>query len=371
MEFERRPARPRCRISPGTVTAAQLPGFILSSNITSNGVISNATLANGAIDGNGRLHRHHDDQRRHRRAADHHRHAEYRLHHAARQRCRQQRHPQRRQHLYRRHVDPRRQSRSSPATASLGAAVPTGATIDPNNVKASVQAANGIIFNSLDEGNGTLTLGTANRKRHDDLHDRPADRRRRRNRHHQPQRQHHHADRPARVARRSDGVGVGNATGLSDLTIDDNSNNKGVLILSTASPDFFGNLIIGNSQRPDRARHERCGARQHHGPGGIDRPGRIERRYAAGRRFVRGARTKHVPRQRQQLRRQRLHHQLGDSDRRSAHAGNPQQQYDDGRRGHFQQPHDRWHGDAATGGRRGRRDGDADQRHRPRSGRER
>ena len=44
--------------------------------------------------------------------------------------------------------------------ASLGAAVPTGATINPNNVLASVQAANGIIFNSLTEGNGTLTLGT-------------------------------------------------------------------------------------------------------------------------------------------------------------------------------------------------------------------
>jgi fibronectin-binding autotransporter adhesin len=44
--------------------------------------------------------------------------------------------------------------------SSLGAAVPAGATVDPNNVKASVQAANGIIFNSLTEGNGTLTLGT-------------------------------------------------------------------------------------------------------------------------------------------------------------------------------------------------------------------
>ena len=48
----------------------------------------------------------------------------------------------------------------------------------------------------------------------------------------------------------TDGVGIGNAAGISDLTIDDNSANKGVLILSTASPDFFGNLIIGNTNAP-------------------------------------------------------------------------------------------------------------------------
>jgi fibronectin-binding autotransporter adhesin len=39
--------------------------------------------------------------------------------------------------------------------AALGAA-PTGGAIDPNNVAASVEANNGIIFNSLSEGNGTL-----------------------------------------------------------------------------------------------------------------------------------------------------------------------------------------------------------------------
>ena len=46
------------------------------------------------------------------------------------------------------------------------------------------------------------------------------------------------------------GVGIGNATGFSDLTIDDNANNNGVLILSTASPNFFGNIIIGNVNAP-------------------------------------------------------------------------------------------------------------------------
>jgi fibronectin-binding autotransporter adhesin len=37
----------------GTVTVAQLPGFILSQDITISTTISNATLANGTLDGNG------------------------------------------------------------------------------------------------------------------------------------------------------------------------------------------------------------------------------------------------------------------------------------------------------------------------------
>jgi fibronectin-binding autotransporter adhesin len=43
--------------------------------------------------------------------------------------------------------------------AALGAPA-TGGTIDPNNVVTSVQNSNGIIFNSLTEGNGTLRFGT-------------------------------------------------------------------------------------------------------------------------------------------------------------------------------------------------------------------
>jgi autotransporter-associated beta strand protein len=42
---------------------------------------------------------------------------------------------------------------------ALGAA-PTGATINASNVVGSVQAANGIVFDSLTEGNGTLQFGT-------------------------------------------------------------------------------------------------------------------------------------------------------------------------------------------------------------------
>jgi fibronectin-binding autotransporter adhesin len=133
--------------------------------------------------------------------------------------------------------------------AALGAAVPTGATIDPNNVKTSVQAANGIIFNSLDEGNGTLTLGTGTGNGSTTF---------------TTARSIAVGGETATINLNGNittltgqlvslgvsGVGVGNASGFSDLTIDDNSNNKGVLILSTASPDFFGNLIIGNSNAP-------------------------------------------------------------------------------------------------------------------------
>jgi fibronectin-binding autotransporter adhesin len=43
--------------------------------------------------------------------------------------------------------------------AALGAAPPASYTINPNSILASVQAANGIIFNSEDEGMGTLQIG--------------------------------------------------------------------------------------------------------------------------------------------------------------------------------------------------------------------
>jgi autotransporter-associated beta strand protein len=44
--------------------------------------------------------------------------------------------------------------------AALGAAAPAGYSINPNGILASVQAANGIIFNSEDEGMATLEIGT-------------------------------------------------------------------------------------------------------------------------------------------------------------------------------------------------------------------
>lgn len=231
----------------GTVTAAQLPGFILSNSITLSSTISNATLANGALDGNG---------------------------------------------TFTGITTINAGTVANPITigtpntgfimevgadkgfsvtlsgsntytggtsllagtliiandTALGAA-PTGAAIDPANVKTSVQAANGIVFNSLTEGNAILTIGTVAGGGTATFT----------------------TSRPIAVAGEtatinlngyvatfngslasfgSGGTGLGNATGVSDITFDDNSSNKGVAILAAASPNFYGNIIVGNSNNP-------------------------------------------------------------------------------------------------------------------------
>ena len=125
-----------------------------------------------------------------------------------------------------------------------------GAAGVPTNVKAAVQADNGIIFNGLTEGNPTLTLGTTAGS----------------------------GSTPFTLSRviavggevatlnvndytvtlgeelislGVDGDGVGNATGFSDFTIDDlSSAGTGKAILSVASPYFYGNLIVGNAGTP-------------------------------------------------------------------------------------------------------------------------
>jgi fibronectin-binding autotransporter adhesin len=232
----------------GAVTAAQLPGFILSNNVTESGVISNATLASGAIDGNGGftgvttinagtaaapitigtpnigliMQLGNDNGKTVTLTGA---------------------------NTYTGGTSILAGNLIVASDSSLGAAVPTGATIDPTHVLASVQAANGIIFNSLTEGNGTLTLGTAVGTGTTTFT----------------------TARSIAVGGEAatinvngnittltgqilslgvNGVGIGNAAGISDLTIDDNANNKGVLVLSTASPNFFGNIIIGNVNAP-------------------------------------------------------------------------------------------------------------------------
>jgi fibronectin-binding autotransporter adhesin len=120
----------------------------------------------------------------------------------------------------------------------------------PTNVKTAVQADNGIIFNGLTEGNPTLTVGTSAGS----------------------------GATPFTISRviavggevatlnvndytvtlgeelislGVDGDGVGNATGFSDFTIDDlSSAGTGKAILSVASPYFYGNIIIGNTGTP-------------------------------------------------------------------------------------------------------------------------
>ena len=119
----------------------------------------------------------------------------------------------------------------------------------PTNALTAIQADNGIVFNSLTEGNGTITIGTtAGGGTSTFTTNRPIG-----------------IDSEAAtinvngyivtlggplVSLGTNNVALGNATGESDLTIDDNGANEGKLILSTASPNFYGNIIIGNTNAP-------------------------------------------------------------------------------------------------------------------------
>jgi fibronectin-binding autotransporter adhesin len=124
----------------------------------------------------------------------------------------------------------------------------------PDNVVAAVQADNGIIFNSLSEGNGTLTIGTTageftsaspfvtnrpiavgSEAATIDVNGSTVD-----------------LDGPL-VTLGDYGVGLGETTNISNLTIDDLSSGggstptAGTAILSTPSPYFYGDIIVGNT----------------------------------------------------------------------------------------------------------------------------
>ncbi|HXC29440.1 MAG TPA: ParB-like protein, partial [Stellaceae bacterium] len=126
-----------------------------------------------------------------------------------------------------------------------------------DNAGPAVQADNGIIFNSLSEGNGTLTIGTS------------ADQ--------YPSSSPFVTNRPIAVGNEAatidvngstvdldgplvtlgyDELGIGETTGFPDLTIDDLSSGggstptAGKLVLSIPSPDFYGDIIIGNTGTP-------------------------------------------------------------------------------------------------------------------------
>ena len=125
------------------------------------------------------------------------------------------------------------------------------------NVTLAVQADNGIIFNSLSEGNGTLTIGTSageytsttpfgterpiavgNEAATIDVNGNYVE-----------------LDGPL-VTLGYDNLGLGETAGFPALTIDDLSSGggstatAGTLVLSTPSPDFFGDIIIGNTGTP-------------------------------------------------------------------------------------------------------------------------
>ncbi len=127
----------------------------------------------------------------------------------------------------------------------------------PGNVTAAVQADNGIIFNSLSEGNGTLTIGTTAGAFTGTS---PFT-----------------TSRPIAVGNEAatinvngsyvelegqlvtlpyDNLGLGYTGGFPAFTIDDLSSGggstptAGTLILSTPSPYFYGDIIIGNKGTP-------------------------------------------------------------------------------------------------------------------------
>jgi len=132
--------------------------------------------------------------------------------------------------------------------AALGAAAPSSYTINPSSIVASVEAANGIIFNSLTEGNASLTIGTTSGNGTTTTFT---------------------TNRPIAVDGEvatlnangyvvtltgqivsvgSDGTGDGNTTGVSDFTINDTSTaaNGVVVIAPTTGSNsmFYGNWII-------------------------------------------------------------------------------------------------------------------------------
>jgi outer membrane autotransporter protein len=227
----------------GTVTVAQLPGFILSQNLSQGtnivGTISNATLAGGTLDGNGTFTGI----------------TSFNLGTASEPIIVGT--PQSGLVMQLGGDSGHTVTLTGTNTytggttfiagtlivngdAALGAAAPSGYTINPNAILSSVQGANGIIFDSLTEGNATLETTTS-----------------------------FSTNRPIAVdgevanlapaasttltltgqivSLGTAGVGLGNANGVSDLTINGASNTTSTVVLAPSSgsnPLFFGNWII-------------------------------------------------------------------------------------------------------------------------------
>jgi len=231
----------------GTVSVAQLPGYILSNNITITGTISNATLANGALDGTktgtfdqvtnsasfngissltlgsttigtpnkGFIMELGADSKHTVTLTGN--------------------------NSYTGGTTIIAGTLNVNSDAALGAAAPTSYTLDSNNIKKSVQDNNGIIFNSLTEGAGTLQLGgsfATNRAIAVDGEVATID-----------LNSYTLTYTGQLISLGTVGVGIGNATGISDLTITDSSKvGGGVFVLggnaAYSNPNFYGNTIL-------------------------------------------------------------------------------------------------------------------------------
>lgn len=134
----------------GAITVGQLPGFTPSTNFTISTTISNATLSTGALDGNGTFTGLNGYSIGGLTIQPHEPGFVMQLGNTVTLSG---------SNTYTGGTTLFSGTLVANSDAALGAA-PIAGSIDPNNVAASVQALNGIVFDSLTEGNATLRFGT-------------------------------------------------------------------------------------------------------------------------------------------------------------------------------------------------------------------